>query len=69
MIAAIGLLSGVVAGRTYKGTMNTPRFLAWLDDELSPRLQPGMVIVMGNLRFHLAAEVRVVTKSAGCHLL
>ncbi len=69
VIAAIGLMTGVIANRTYEGAMNTTRFLAWLDESLLPRLQPGMVVVMDNLRVHHVADVRLLVEAAGCRLV
>lgn len=69
VIAAVGLRSGVFAGRTYEGAMNAHRFLAWLRVALLPRLRPGAVIVMDNLRVHHVAEVRALVEAAGCRVV
>lgn len=68
MVAAI-TLQGVIAHDNFEGAMNTPRFLAFLDDKLCPALLPGDVVVMDNLRPHHAPGVRELVEASGADLL
>jgi transposase len=66
VIGAIGLSLGMTALRTFEGAMNAVTFLAWLDEALIPRLRPGNVVVLDNLRVHHVAGVRERLEAVGC---
>lgn len=42
----------------YDGPIDGERFLSFLDNQLIPKLSPGDVVVMDNLRVHHIAEVK-----------
>ena len=44
-------------------------FLAYLEQVLGPQLQPGDVVVMGNLSAHKVAGVRAAIEAHGAELL
>jgi len=44
-------------------------FLAFLEQVLGPRLQPGQIVVMDNLAAHKVAGVREQIEKVGAHLL
>ena len=44
-------------------------FLAYLEQVLGPQLQPGDVVVMGNLAAHKVAGVRAAIEAHGAELL
>lgn len=48
----------VVCHRTMPGAMNKPRFIDFVTNVLCPRIHPGAVVVLDNLRAHHAPEVR-----------
>lgn len=50
--------NGFVAPLTIDGAVNGPVFLAWVEQHLSPTLQPGDIVVMDNLSCHKVAGVR-----------
>jgi transposase len=65
-------LEGLLAPMTSTSAMNTDLFLGYLDQVLIPELvekKPGAIVVMDNLKPHLAAEVREKLESAGLRLL
>ncbi len=51
------------------GAMNGTAFLAYVEQVLVPTLQPGDVVVMGNLPAHKPAAVRAAIARAGATLL
>lgn len=59
----------IVCHRTFEGAMNKPRFIDFIGHVLSPRLSPGAVVVLDNLRAHHAPEVREAVEAAGAHVL
>ena len=65
-------LEGLLAPMTSTAAMNTDLFLGYLDQVLIPELvekKPGAVVVLDNLKPHLAAEVREKLEAAGLGLL
>ena len=65
-------LEGLLAPMSSTAAMNTDLFLGYLDQVLIPELvekKPGAVVVLDNLKPHLAAEVRTTLKTAGLRLL
>ena len=61
--------SGLVSLQTVEGAANTRKVLHYLKTGLLPRLEPGQVVVMDNLRAHHAPEVRHVIEKAGARVL
>jgi len=49
--------------------MNGVIFLAWLEQQLSPTLAEGDVVIMDNLPAHKVAGVRAIIEKAGARLL
>jgi transposase len=45
--------------------MNAPRFLAWVERRLAPRLRPGDVVVLDNLGAHKTRAVREAIERVG----
>jgi transposase len=62
-------LSGLVACMTIDGPTDRHVFLAYLEQVLCPKLQPGHVVVMDNLSVHKVAEVRERIEATGARLL
>lgn len=65
-------LEGLVAPMTSTSAMNTDLFLGYVDQVLIPALvekKPGAVVVLDNLKPHLAAEVSEKLEAAGLGLL
>ena len=49
--------------------MNGPAFLAYTEQVLAPELDPGDVVVMGNLPAHKISGVREAVEKVGARLL
>lgn len=49
-------------------TMNKERFTEWVRTKLAPRLTPGQIVIMDNLRAHHAAAVRELIEARGAEL-
>lgn len=49
-------------------TMNSVRFTAWVASKLAPRLRPGQIVVLDNLRSHHAQRVRELVEARGATL-
>ena len=49
--------------------MNTLRFVGFIQRTLVPRLNPGSVVVMDNLRAHHTPAVREIIEANGCRML
>lgn len=58
-----------VCHRTFAEAMNEPRFIGFIRRVLCPRLSPGAIVVLDNLRAHYAPEVREAVEAAGAHVL
>lgn len=59
----------VLCHRTFVGAVNGPRFVQFVRETLCPRLYPGDVVVLDNLRPHHAPVVRELVTSVGATLL
>ena len=59
----------VLAHQTFDGAVNGPRFVDFIRKRLAPRLYPGDVVVLDNLRAHYAPEVRSLVEGAQARLL
>jgi transposase len=67
VIAALRL-EGVTAPAVFDGPIDTPCFLAYLQQVLAPTLRPGDVVVLDNLAVHKQAAVRAAIETVGAHL-
>ena len=61
--------SGLLATMTLEDSTDTDVFLAFLDQVLCPKLQPGHIVVMDNLSAHKAPAVREKIEATGASLL
>jgi len=68
ILAAITVL-GVEAAMTIAEPTDSDIFLAYREQVLCPRLQPGQVVVMDNLSAHKVAGVRERIEAAGARLV
>lgn len=59
----------VVAWRARDGAIDTDRFLAFVKDDLAPRLEKGDVVLMDNVRFHKADVIREAIEAVGARVL
>lgn len=59
----------VLCHQIFAGAVNGPRFVEFVRDTLSPRLYPGDVVVLDNLRAHHAPVVRELVQAVGATLL
>lgn len=65
----VGLRSdGLVAPTVVDGPMTGDVFVAYVEQQLVPTLQPGDVVVMDNLSSHKRAAVRMAIESVGAEL-
>jgi transposase len=61
-------LDGVVAPAVFDGPIDTPTFLAYVDQVLVPTLQPGDVVVLDNLSVHKHPAIVTRLEAAGAIL-
>lgn len=61
--------SGLLASMTIEDSTDTDVFLAFLDQVVCPKLQPGQIVVMDNLSAHKAPSVREKIEATGARLL
>jgi hypothetical protein len=59
----------VVAAMTVESPTDGDVFLAYVEQVLGPRLQPGQVVVMDNLPAHKVEGVRRLIEATGAELL
>jgi transposase len=62
-------LSGVVAPLAFEGATDTPAFQTYVEQVLTPQLQPGDVVIWDNLKPHQDAEVKQLIETAGAELV
>lgn len=62
-------LDGLLATMTIESPTDGDVFLAYLEQVLCPRLQPGQVVVMDNLSAHKHSAVRQCIEQTGARLL
>jgi transposase len=67
VIAALRL-DGVGAPAVFDGPIDTPSFLAYVEQVLVPTLHRGDVVVLDNLAVHKHAAVRAVIEGVGAQL-
>jgi transposase len=70
-LTVLGALTvdGWLAAMTVESLTDGDVFLAYLEQVLCPRLQPGQIVVMDNLSAHKVAGVRERIESVGAQLL
>lgn len=68
VIAALGL-DGVRAPLAFPGATDTAAFLTYVEEVLVPELHEGDVIVLDNIKPHLAAGVAEAIEGAGASVL
>jgi len=60
---------GMLATMTIESPTDGDVFLAYLEQVLCPRLQPGQVVILDNLAAHKVAGVRSLIEARGAQLL
>jgi transposase len=70
-LSTIGAIrcTGTVCHQTVRGAVDTPKFIAFIRDRLCPRLRPGDIVVLDNLKPHKHPLVRELVEDAGGELL
>ena len=53
----------------FEGTCDTDTFNLWLEQQLVPGLEPGMVVVLDNAAFHKSPATKEIIQKAKCELL
>jgi transposase len=61
--------TGLTAPLVIDGAMNGELFLAYVQQQLIPTLNPGDIVVMDNLSSHKSAGVRAALEAAGCTVM
>ena len=64
MIAALRV-EGIGAPAVFDGPIDSPTFLAYVEQVLVPTLRPGDVVVLDNLAAHKQPEVRTAIEQVG----
>ena len=67
MIAALRL-EGLGAPAVFDGPIDSPTFLAYVEQVLVPTLRPGDVVVLDNLAVHKQPEVRTAIEQVGARV-
>ena len=67
VVAALRL-EGLGAPAVFDGPIDTPTFLAYLEQVLVPTLRPGDVVVLDNLAVHKQPEVSAAIDAVGAQL-
>ena len=62
-------LQGMLASMTIESATDGDVFLAFLEQALCPRLQPGQVVILDNLSAHKVAGVRELVEARGARLV
>ena len=62
-------LEGMLASMTVESPTDGDVFLAFLEQVLCPRLQPGQVVILDNLSAHKVAGVRELVEARGARLV
>ena len=68
MLAAL-TTQGVLASMTIESPTDGDVFLAFLQQVLAPKLEPGHIVILDNLSVHKIPAVRAVIESRGAQLL
>jgi transposase len=61
-------LDGLTAPAVFDGPIDTPTFLAYVEQVLVPALRPGDVVVLDNLAVHKQPEMRAAIAAAGAQV-
>ena len=61
-------LTGLGAPAVFDGPIDSPSFLAYVEQVLVPTLRPGDVVVLDNLAVHKQPEVRTAIAQAGASI-
>lgn len=67
MVGAV-TVEGWLTFTTSWATMNAERFTEWVRTKLAPRLKPGQIVILDNLRAHHASRVRELIEARGAEL-
>jgi transposase len=67
VIAALRL-EGLRAPAVFEGPIDSPTFLAYVEQVLVPTLRPGDVVVLDNLAVHKQPEVRTAIEQVGARV-
>ena len=67
VVAALRL-EGLGAPAVFDGPIDSPSFLAYVEQVLVPTLHPGDVVVLDNLAAHKQPAVRMAIAQAGAHV-
>jgi transposase len=62
-------LQGMLASMTIESPTDGDVFLAFIEQVLGPRLQPGQVVILDNLGAHKVAGVRELVEARGARLV
>ena len=62
-------LEGMLASMTIESPTDGDVFLAFLEQVLGPRLEPGHIVILDNLGAHKVEGVRALVESRGAQLL
>jgi len=68
LVAAL-TLTGLGPVMTREGAIDTPAFVAYVQEALCPTLEPGQIVILDNLSVHKAEAVRSLIEARGCELL
>ena len=70
-LTLLGAISaqGMLAAMTIEAATDADVFLAYIEQVLCPKLQPGQIVVMDNLAAHKVAGVRELIGDRGAQLL
>ena len=68
LVAAL-TLTGLGPVMTREGAIDTPAFVAYVQEVLCPTLEPGQIVILDNLSVHKAEAVRSLIEARGCELL
>lgn len=68
LVAAL-TLTGLGPVMTREGAIDTPAFVAYVQEVLCPTLEPGQIVILDNLSVHKAEAVRSLIEARGCALL
>lgn len=68
VISALSL-TGIEATMCLEGAVDAPAFEAFVAHLLVPKLSPGEIVILDNVRFHHTAQVRQLIEQAGAQIL
>ena len=69
LVATLSLAGIGQAALALPGAIDRAAFVAFVEQELVPRLRPGQIVVLDNLAVHKGARVQELIEGAGCRLL